>query len=109
MGICRGFQAIFKWLGGEIKRQNNNFSDFHVATRHQIVINKEIKEVNSYHSNALVESSKPDELEIIARCKRDDSIEAFKGRSILGLMWHPEREKKFNEWDAKKIKKLFNY
>lgn len=109
LGICRGFQAIYKWLGGNIEKQDINFSKYHVATRHQIKINNELNEVNSYHSNALIETSKPDELQVLARCKRDNTIEAFEGENILGLMWHPERENKFHEWDAKRIKKLFKY
>lgn len=109
LGICRGFQAIFRWLGGEIEERDENFSSFHVATRHEIIINKEIKEVNSYHSNALIDSSKPAVLEVIGRCKSDNSIEAYQGEKILGLMWHPEREKALSEWEAKIIKNLFRY
>ena len=109
LGVCRGFQAIFKWLGGEIEEQNSSFSSFHVATRHQIIINKEIKEVNSYHSNTLNEKSKPEILEVIGRCKGDNTIEAYQGNGILGLMWHPEREEKLSKWEAKMIKKLFRY
>lgn len=109
LGICRGFQNIYKWLGGEFEKKDNNFSNFHSSTRHQIVINNGIYEVNSYHSNALIESSKPEVLNVIARCRRDKTIEAFEGVNTLGLMWHPEREIELSEWDAKKIKKLFKY
>ena len=65
--------------------------------------------MNSFHSSALNEKSKPDELEVIATCIRDHTIEAYKGEKIVGMMWHPEREEIFSEWEAKIIKKLFNY
>ena len=109
LGICRGFQAIFKWLGGEIEQRNGIFSVFHVATRHQIVINNKVEEVNSYHSNALIDWSKPEMLKVIGRCKEDNTIEAFQGNGLLGLMWHPEREDTFSKWEARLIKKLFKY
>lgn len=109
LGICRGFQAIYKWLGGEVERREDSFSSFHVATRHQIIINEEIKEVNSYHSNMLIDETKPDALKIIGRCKWDNSIEAYEGNKILGLMWHPEREEGFSEWEGNIIKNLFRY
>jgi len=109
LGVCRGFQAIFKWLGGEIEDMGSSFSSYHVATRHEIIINKKIREVNSYHSNTLVNKSIPGVLEVIGRCKSDNTIEAYWGEQILGLMWHPEREKLFQEWDAKMIKNLFRY
>ncbi|PTX42613.1 putative glutamine amidotransferase [Christiangramia gaetbulicola] len=109
LGICRGFQAIFKWLGGEIEQRNDRFSVFHVATRHQIIINNKVEEVNSYHSNALIDRSKPEMLKVIGRCKEDNTIEAFQGNGLLGLMWHPEREDIFSKWEARMIKKLFKY
>ena len=109
LGVCRGFQAIYKWLGGEVERGEDSFSSSHVATRHQIIINEEIKEVNSYHSNTLIDETKPDALKIIGRCKRDNSIEAYQGNKILGLMWHPEREEVLSEWEGKIIKNLFRY
>jgi len=109
LGICRGFQAIYKLMGGSIEKQNKNFSRFHTANHHEIIICNKNETVNSYHSNALIESVKPKELEIIARCKKDNTIEACEGNNILGFMWHPEREKKFNEWNAKRIKRIFKY
>ena len=109
LGICRGCQLVYKLIGGSIEKKNDEFSKFHTANYHEVIIGKKIKKVNSYHSSALVENQKPKELEIIARCENDNSIEAYKGYNLLGLMWHPEREIEFNEWDAIKIKKLFKY
>jgi len=109
LGICRGCQLVYKLIGGSIEKKNNEFSKFHTEHYHEVIIENNIKKVNSYHSNALVENQKLKEIEIIARCQKDNSIEAFKGYNLLGLMWHPEREIKFNEWDGNKIKKLFKY
>lgn len=106
LGICRGFQAIYKWCGGNIL---NNNSKFHNSTRHKIKLFNKLFDVNSYHSNILDESSKPNELQIIARCEYDSTIEAYSGNQILGLMWHPEREQNINLFDKRMIKSLFNY
>ena len=45
-------------------------------------------------------------LSILHRCFNDNSIESFKHNKhkILGIMWHPEREKKFKDFDKKLIK-----
>lgn len=109
LGICRGCQLVYKLIGGSVEKKNDEFSKFHTANYHEVIIENKKKIVNSYHSNALLEVVKPKELDIIARCKKDNTIEAYERYNILGLMWHPEREKEFNEWDAKKIKKLFKY
>lgn len=106
LGICRGFQAIYKWHGGIIL---NNRSKFHNSSRHKIKLHNESYDVNSYHGNILDESSKPNELKVIARCEHDSTIEAYTGDKILGLMWHPEREKNINIFDKRMIKSLFNY
>jgi len=34
----------------------------------------------------------------LARNVSDDSIEAFVGPKILGLMWHPERDEYFSDY-----------
>jgi len=110
LGICRGFQAIHTWLGGMVEKKSVEFSNYHTDTHHKIDINGKIRTVNSFHSNALIENSIPEEdIEIIAKCKKDNTIEAYKGDNLLGLMWHPERENEFFEWDAQLIKNLFNY
>tara|TARA_B100000963_G_scaffold360524_1_gene391718 strand:+ start:5932 stop:6564 length:633 start_codon:yes stop_codon:yes gene_type:complete len=111
LGICRGLQAIYKWSGGGVVENNNDliFKKHHESTRHKVVLNNKIHEVNSYHSNSLNESSKPDNLKIIGRCKKDLTIEAIKGDNILGLMWHPEREKIISNYEKIMIKKLFRY
>tara|TARA_Y100001958_G_scaffold15464_1_gene9473 strand:+ start:3156 stop:3767 length:612 start_codon:yes stop_codon:yes gene_type:complete len=106
LGICRGLQGIYKWLGGKI---NINVSKFHDSNRHEIKLFNELVTVNSFHKNILEESSKPKVLKIIARCNKDSTIEACSGKNILGLMWHPEREEIINSFDKKIIRQLFKY
>jgi len=109
LGICRGFQALYKWSGGIVETNGLAFNQIHGSTRHKVILNNKILEVNSYHSNSLNELSKPDSLKIIGRCEYDSTIEAFKGDNILGLMWHPERENIVSTYEKIMIKKLFKY
>ena len=51
LGICRGFQVIFSYMGGKIEYQNEKFSKIHSATKHKIYIDNTTKVVNSYHNN----------------------------------------------------------
>ncbi|MDR1487491.1 MAG: gamma-glutamyl-gamma-aminobutyrate hydrolase family protein [Deltaproteobacteria bacterium] len=87
IGVCRGFQAINHWLNGELRTLN---SDIHIAKRHKIVLSDDTtREVNSFHKYSPV---KNDDLTVLAYCPIDDSIEAAYHKSMLGVMWHPERE-----------------
>ena len=108
LGICRGFQAIYSFMGGEIKQQGN-FLNTHRATKHEIFYDNNIKIVNSFHNNIAVVDSKPKNIKVMAVCIEDNSIEAFTAEKILAFQWHPEREKNFQEWDAKIIREFFKY
>lgn len=109
LGICRGFQLIFKFMGGSIDKGDENFIKQHSPTRHKINYKNNIKTVNSYHCNFLDETTIPEKINITSRCLLDNSIESFEGNNILGFMWHPERESNFSKFDLLEIKKLFNY
>ena len=78
----------------------------HVRTRHELV--GEIKRnVNSYHNQGLSEC--PDGFRVLATAE-DGSIEAIRSGTLNweGWMWHPEREKPFNQADIKQFQKLFS-
>lgn len=107
LGICRGLQLIYNKFGGLVEPQNLDFINCHKATRHTIEINGESQIVNSYHNNKLVERTLPGELNILATCLKDSSIEAISGNNILGLMWHPERELKIQKWETDMIRNFF--
>jgi len=107
LGICRGFQTIYSFMGGEIKQQGEYFSKTHKATKHKIRYGNNLETVNSYHNNMAVLESKPKSIDVKALCVEDNSIEAFTSEKVLAFQWHPEREKKFREWDAKIIREFF--
>ena len=107
LGICRGLQLIIKCFGGTIIKGNDKFIKRHLSTRHKIIYQNSNREINSYHSFRIDKSNFPNNLKIIATDSVDKSIEAVQGKNILGLMWHPERERDIN-WEKKLILNHFN-
>lgn len=104
IGICRGLQMLYVWLGGQLSHCS---SDQHVGCRHQIYMTpmadmciKNI-EVNSYHNYGIKLSSfDMPEAEVFAK-SLDGFIEGilWDKNKFMGLMWHPEREEVFSEHD----------
>ena len=104
-GICRGLQMIAHLNRVKLSKVPN-----HVAKRH-IVISKNLKKkykryVNSFHNfqiNACPKNYK------ITHHSYDNVIEGIKHEKlpITALMWHPEREKKYNHHDINEFKKIF--
>lgn len=100
LAFCRGAQFVAKKYGLIIKPCKG-----HVTKSHRILWKKEIsliekttypEFVNSYHNYSIEgESSEI----IINAVSEDGSIEAFlhKDKSIISLMWHPERMEKIGE------------
>jgi putative glutamine amidotransferase len=100
IGVCRGMQVLNLELGGKLEAASD-----HVATRHAISFDHPAgdnppTEVNSYHDYAISASGLGDGLEPVATCA-DGTVEVLRHRDGLfhGLMWHPEREQPFREWD----------
>lgn len=91
LGICRGMQVIGRYFDQDLVQVAN-----HAGTTHEIsgIVTKE---VNSYHNFGFKRVVEPLEPLAIAT---DGTIESFRHRSlpILGVMWHPERDKPEN-WD----------
>ena len=65
--------------------------------------------VNSYHEYCINEKKMNHNIIPIYRHAKDNSIESFihNKHKILGIMWHPEREKKVRNFDKKIIQKFF--
>jgi putative glutamine amidotransferase len=99
LGVCRGLQIIHNWLGGDVVRMGAEFENKHKNTRHSLLYNNTLYEVNSYHSCAL----KGDTAAETVCIADDDSVEAIIYKNMLGLMWHPEREKILPQWQKELI------
>jgi len=103
LGICRGMQLIGLLNGSTLKKVNN-----HIRTKHKITNNSngDIKIKNSYHLFSLSECPKDFELTFSSA---DNQIEGIKHKekNINGIMWHPERGKKFMEDDIDLIRNIF--
>lgn len=106
IGICRGMQLIHYYFGGIINKGNKDFVKKHRATEHEITIKEEIIKVNSYHNCIIDEATLHRNLSILARNTNDNSIEAFEGKQLLGLMWHPERDLQFSAYTKQLITKF---
>jgi len=105
LGVCRGMQVINDYFGGSHNTTKNNE---HVNKNHDvIIIDKKMEEylelkkmkVNSFHHNIILEKKLGKDLKIFARTSNDNTIEGFihKQLSIIGVMWHPERENNLGE------------
>lgn len=103
-GFCRGMQSILDYFGNQLVGVKG-----HVAVRHMVCGEKATYDVNSYHNQACIRMEKNCGLKITAQAE-DGVIEAVRHESlpIVGIMWHPEREKEFCGRDVNRIKELFS-
>lgn len=101
-GFCRGMQSILDFWGNRLVNV-----DGHVAVRHLVYEGSEQYEVNSYHNQACIELVKNCGLKIVSQAE-DGVIEAVRHEwlPVFANMWHPEREKEFDEKDINRVKKL---
>ncbi|WP_027087258.1 gamma-glutamyl-gamma-aminobutyrate hydrolase family protein [Cohnella panacarvi] len=114
LGVCRGMQFIYAYFGGQLLRKSG-----HVAASHEIKLNlpndadpMEWKSnvVNSYH-NYCIGSHLPECLQPIGYHVGDHTIEAFVHRDypMLGVMWHPERNKPYSKLDIELIHTILRF
>lgn len=93
LGICRGFHFINVYFGGSISHDIDN----HVNKEHKLISKFEYLNglnTNSYHNQAVFKDNLAENLETLAYTE-DKVIEAFmhQNHRILGIQWHPERQK----------------
>ena len=107
IGVCKGMQLINIFFNGKISKINN-----HVKKNHKIHFSKQNKKkfsenVNSFHNWGIKENELGSDLIGIAFDSKNN-IESFihKNKKIIGIMWHPERYKKFNKKDIFLFKNL---
>lgn len=101
LGICRGMQKILDYFKHPLEAVKD-----HIAVNHEILWKQEERVVNSYHAQGVTRIFDP--FNEMAKTN-DGVIEAIyhKDYKIQGIMWHPEREKKFSPLDIEMIRKFF--
>ena len=96
LGVCRGMQLINHYQGGTLKKITG-----HVGTTHSLEVSPDSgmecfasESVNSYHDFGIEAVGQG--MTVLAT-SLDGSVEAIacSAKSVLGIMWHPEREKPY--------------
>lgn len=96
LGVCLGHQVICSAFGGEIshakKLLHGKSSD--ISLKNDLIFNNldSMIRVGRYHSLSLIESSLPEELEILSKSLDDDEIMVVKHKKhpVYGFQFHPE-------------------
>ena len=96
IGVCRGMQIINSFFGGKTQLLDNAN---HVNKSHMVNINNHFPfqnnpiQVNSFHHNIIDKLNLGKNLSSFAISKDDNTIEGLihNELSIIGVMWHPER------------------
>lgn len=107
IGVCRGLQMMYVWLGGGLVPVSG-----YTAIRHSLLpttqasgLFRQFTEVNSFHNWDISLKGMPDDL--VPQClSPEGGVEAFSHASLpwAGIMWHPEREAPFSENDQRVFK-----
>lgn len=100
LGVCRGMQLIGVRFGASLVP-----IEAHIKTRHDIRYTSGdliTRGVNSFHKYGFRDVGSP--LKAIARAE-DKTVESFRHEQlpILGIMWHPERERPFENLDLQLV------
>ena len=108
-------QVINSYFGGNTEKSSTSE---HVKNDHLVEIQKnnfsrinsdDSFKVNSFHHNIIKEKFLGKNLVSFALTKNDRTVEGFfhKNLSIIGVMWHPERQQK--SFDKSLFDKFFNH
>lgn len=104
-GICRGMQIICQINGVNLKHVSN-----HVSVKHKINLSnqKQLITRKSFHDFAIKDC--PNDFKI-THYTSDGVIEGIEhnSKSIKAIMWHPEREDFFCEYDKEMIKDFYEH
>ncbi|MEK7524322.1 MAG: gamma-glutamyl-gamma-aminobutyrate hydrolase family protein [Patescibacteria group bacterium] len=103
VGVCRGMEMLGHYFGMRISPVNG-----HCATRHHIKMGATSRSVNSFHDYGILTDDVQKPFHIKASC--GNVVEAFEHEKlpIVGIMWHPEREKPSSLADLRFFKKIFS-
>ncbi len=109
-GVCRGLQLIQDYFGGSLVP-----CEGHAGTRHEVKVPRTCQlgkvgsfmDVNSYHNWAI--DTPASELEGMAVDPYGNTEAMIHNKhAVAGVMWHPERESNYAEYDMTLIQRFFN-
>ena len=102
LGICRGMQMINQFQEGTCVKLKGHASVDHSITG--LITSYSDRTVNSFHNHGIKSKNLGRNLQILAKSK-DGVVESIchTTNPWLGIMWHPERDKKVSVWDKKII------
>lgn len=100
LGVCRGLQMIHHYFGGELSRIEGHIGAEHpiqwleTGTQHR---------VNSFHGYGIFHQPSGTEESLVPLALSGEWIEAahVPGTSLLGILWHPEREPALSDLSRK--------
>jgi len=110
LGVCRGMQALAVHYGAGLVPV-----DGHVRSAHDVQLTGMLRDlygatrqVVCYHGLAVDAARLPADLEPLGRSD-DGTLEALAHRRHrqVGIMWHPERARPFDNGDAALLRRLF--
>ena len=106
LGVCRGMQHINHYFGGSISKIKNHMRKSHNIHLKDDLFHKDKMIVNSYHNYGIKNTNLAKKFKIQA-VDSNNNIEMFEHiqKKIIGVMWHPEREKDYKKLELI-IKKL---
>lgn len=106
LGVCRGAQLIYLFAGGGALQPVAG----HVNVRHRVCLSDgTLREVNSFHALGIPAEGFAPQCVPVALTKDGAWVEAYRHKEVpwLGLLWHPERERKAAAADLDLIRQLF--
>ena len=111
LGVCRGLQVLNRHFQGRIAQIPDRS---HAGTRHELIMDEhwwqhkrqKKRTVNSFHDWGIPLDGLVDDMTAVAQ-STDGMVECatHQDHSILGVMWHPERERPFREEDRMLVRK----
>ena len=94
LGVCRGMQLINHFFKGKISKVKGHMRKKNRVIFKQKIFSKKYIDITSYHNYGIKKKDMASKFDALATDK-NENIEMFKHKklNILGVMWHPEREK----------------
>lgn len=105
LGICYGAQFISNFFNNKpFKRKGHVYKNNKIIIKDKNYLNKSFIKVKCFHNYAIKFHKK---FEIIGICE-DKTVELYriKNKKIYGMMWHPERDLNFKNFNKTIVKKI---